>query len=234
MSQETTPLAAIILDFDGLILDTETPLYVSWQEVCETHNVPMEHAWWATLLTAKADPPEAYALLEKQSSIPFDRELVRKTRSARERQLIANQSLLPGVAELISQARDLSLRVGIASNSERAWVTGHLSWLGLLEAIDQIKCCDDVLHPKPSPDPYLAVLDALGVAAGQTIAFEDSPTGVAAAKAAGVFCVAVPNTVTRTLDFPGADLVIPTLADVSLSELIHSFGIDMGDGNLNA
>jgi HAD superfamily hydrolase (TIGR01509 family) len=224
-------LAAIILDFDGLILDTETPLYVSWQEVCEAHSVPMDHAWWATLLTAKADPPEAYALLEERSSRPFDMELVRKARSARELQLIAGQSLLPGVAELISQAKALSMHVGIASNSERAWVTGHLSRLGLLDAIDQIKCCDDVQHPKPSPDPYLAVLDALSVSAGEAIAFEDSPAGVAAAKAAGVFCVAVPNAVTRTLDFPGVDLVLPSLAGVSLMELVHSFGIDVGNGN---
>ena len=212
--------AAIILDFDGLILDTETPLYASWQEVCEAHGVPMEHAWWANLLTAKADPPEAYDLLEQRSSLPFDREQVRTARYARELQLIEEQALLPGVAELISQAKALSLRIGIASNSERAWVTGHLSRLGLLESIDQIRGRDDVLHPKPSPDPYLAVLEALGVAPGQAIAFEDSPAGVAAAKAAGVFCVAVPNTVTRGLAFPGVDLVVSSLAEVTLEELI--------------
>jgi HAD superfamily hydrolase (TIGR01509 family) len=217
---EMKRLAAILLDFDGLILDTETPLYTSWQEVCEMHCVPMEHAWWANLLTAKADPPEAYDLLEQRSSLPFDREQVRTARFARELQLIDEQALLPGVAELISQAKALSLRIGIASNSERAWVRGHLSRLGLLESIDQIRGRDDVLHPKPSPDPYLAVLEALGVAPGQAIAFEDSPAGVAAAKAAGVFCVAVPNTVTRGLAFPGVDLVVSSLAEVSLQELI--------------
>ncbi len=119
----------------------------------------------------------------------------------------------------------MSLRIGIASNSERAWVTGHISRLGLLEKIDQIRCRDDVLHPKPAPDPYLAVLDALNVSARRTIAFEDSPGGIAAAKAAGVFSVAVPNSVTRNLDFPGADLVVPSLLEVSLEELIASFGI---------
>jgi HAD superfamily hydrolase (TIGR01509 family) len=217
-------IAAIILDFDGLILDTETPLYTSWQEVCDEHSVPMDHAWWANLLTAKADPPEAYDLLEKHSSLPFDREQVRKARHARELQLIAAQPLLPGVADLIAHARSLSLRLGIASNSESTWVTGHLSRLGLLEAIDQIKCYDDVLHPKPYPDSYVAVLEALGVTAGQAVAFEDSPVGVAAAKAAGLLCVAVPNSVTRNLAFPGANLVISSLAGISLEELIESLG----------
>jgi HAD superfamily hydrolase (TIGR01509 family) len=225
-NKERSTLGAILLDFDGLILDTETPLYISWQEVCEAHSVPMDHAWWARLLTTKADPPEAYDFLAKHSPLAFDREQVRKARSARELQLIAGQSLLPGVADLISQAKALSLRVGIASNSERAWVTGHLARLGLLAAIDQIKCCDDVLHPKPSPDPYLSVLKALGVSAGQAIAFEDSPAGVAAAKAAGVFCVAVPNGVTRNLDFPGVDLVVPSLDGVCLQELICLFGMN--------
>lgn len=187
----------------------------------------MEHAWWANLLTTKADPPEAYSLLEARSSIPFDREQVRKVRHARELQLIAGQALLPGVAELIAQAQALSLRIGIASNSERAWVTGHLSRLGLLEVFDQIRCRDEVLRGKPYPDPYLAVIESLGVPAGQVIAFEDSPGGVAAAKAAGVFCVAVPNQVTRSLDFPGADLVVSSLTVVSLRELLSSFGIHM-------
>ncbi len=220
-------MPAIILDFDGLILDTETPLYVSWQEVCEAHSVAMEHAWWAPLLTAKADPPEAYDLLEQRSAHPFDREQVRRVRSARERELIAKQELLPGVAELISQARAMALRIGIASNSERAWVTGHLARLGLLTAIDQIRCCDEVLRPKPYPDSYLAVLEALGVPGGQAIAFENSPGGAAAAKAAGLFCVAVPNPVTKDLEFPGADRVIPSLAGVSLQDLLNSFGIEV-------
>jgi HAD superfamily hydrolase (TIGR01509 family) len=218
-------LAAIVLDFDGLILDTETPLYTSWQEVCEAHGLAMDHAWWAYLLTTKADPPEAYDLLEGCTSLPFDRERIRQARFARELELIAGQELLPGVPELIAQARALSLSVGIASNSERAWVTAHLARLGLLEEIDQIRCRDDVLHPKPAPDSYLAVLQALGIPTCQAIAFEDSPAGIAAAKAAGLFCVAVPNTVTKTLAFPGADLVVPSLVGVSLAGLIVSFGI---------
>lgn len=215
-------MKAIILDFDGLILDTETPLYRSWQEVCEHHGVPMDHAWWAIRLTAHSEPPEAYALLEEHSTIPIDRDQLHRARSARELQLIAEQKLLPGVLEVIAQARALSLRIGMASNSERAWVTGHLSRLGLLQAFDQIKCRDEVPRPKPNPDLYLAVLAALGVSPQQAIAFEDSPVGAAAARAAGVFCVAIPNSVTRGLDFPSADLVVPSLADVSIADLIRT------------
>jgi HAD superfamily hydrolase (TIGR01509 family) len=215
-------LKAIILDFDGLILDTETPLYRSWQEVCEAQGVPMDHAWWAVRLTAQSEPPEAFALLEEHSSIPFNGDQLRKSRSARELELIETQTVLPGVVELISQAKAFSLHVGIASNSERAWVTGHLSRLGLLGQIDQIRCRDNVLHPKPCPDSYLAVMEALDVSPQQALAFEDSPVGVSAAKAAKLFCIAVPNPVTRGLDFPSADLILPSLAGVSLTDLIHT------------
>jgi HAD superfamily hydrolase (TIGR01509 family) len=219
-AKEYITLKAIILDFDGLILDTETPLYLSWQEVCAAHGVPMDHSWWATRLTAHSDPPEAYALLEERSSIALDRDRLRKARTTREFQLIEEQAVLPGVVDLISQAKALSLQIGIASNSERAWVTGHLSRLGLLREFDQIKCRDEVPNPKPSPDLYLAVLEALGVSPQQAVAFEDSPVGVAAARAAGVFCVAVPNSVTRGLDFPAADLIIPSLDGICLANLI--------------
>lgn len=219
-AEEHNTLKAVILDFDGLILDTETPLYLSWQEVCAAHGVPMDHAWWAVRLTAHSDPPEAYVLLEERSSRPIDREQLHRARAARELSLIEDQALLPGVLEVISQAKALSLRIGIASNSERSWVTRHLSRLGLLGEFDQIRCRDEVANPKPDPALYLAVLSALGVSPHQAIAFEDSPVGVAAAKAAGVFCVAVPNTVTSGLDFPSADLLIPSLAGFSLISLM--------------
>lgn len=215
-------MTALILDFDGLILDTETPLFLSWQEVCEAHGVPMDHSWWATLLTTYADPPEAYALLEEHSSFPVDRDQIRKTRTAREFELIAKQTPLPGVIDVISQAKALSLRLGIASNSKRALVVHHLTRLGLLGEFDRIKCLDEVPNPKPSPDPYLMLLEELGTLPHQAIAFEDSPVGVAAAKAAGVFCVAVPNSVTRGLDFHLADLVIPSLAGISIPDLIQT------------
>lgn len=215
-------MKAVILDFDGLILDTETPLFTSWKEVCEGYGVSMDPAWWANLLTAQAEPPEAYAYIEERASVGIDREQIRRTRAARELHLIAAQTVMPGVAGVISQTKALSLRLGIASNSERTWVTEHLERLGLLGEFDAIRCRDQVARPKPWPDSYLAVLEALGAAPGEAMAFEDSPVGVSAAKAAGVFCVAVPNAVTKQLTFPLADIILPSLAEVSITRLIDA------------
>mgnify|MGYP001823953489 CR=1 FL=1 len=91
----------------------------------------------------------------------------------------------------------------------------HLGPLGLDSTFDRIRCRNDVAHTKPDPAVYLAALEALGVQEHQAIALEDSPNGVLAAKRAGLYCVAVPNSMTRGLAFDRADLQVTSLADVS-------------------
>ena len=92
-------------------------------------------------------------------------------------------------------------------------MTGHLETFGLLDRFRLIRCRDDVVHAKPAPDLYLSALEGLGVSASEAIAIEDSPNGSVAAKAAGLYVVAVPNGVTRQLQFERADLVLTSLAD---------------------
>jgi len=87
-----------------------------------------------------------------------------------------------------------------------------------------LRCRDDVNHAKPAPDLYIAVLACLGVSPSEAVAIEDSPNGVIAAKQAGMFCVAIPNSITATLDLSQADLVLRSLSDVALRELLHRLG----------
>jgi beta-phosphoglucomutase-like phosphatase (HAD superfamily) len=81
----------------------------------------------------------------------------------------------------------------------------------------------DTKRAKPRPDLYLDALDRLELKPREGIAFEDSPNGVTAAKAAGLYCVAVPNPITATLALDDADLVIDSLADVPLADLLERF-----------
>ena len=82
-------------------------------------------------------------------------------------------------------------------------------------------CADgDASRAKPRPTLYLEALDALGVSPENAIAFEDSPNGIDAARAARIFCVAVPNAVTAQLDLSHADLVVGSLEDLPLVELV--------------
>ena len=99
-------------------------------------------------------------------------------------------------------------------------MTGHLEQRGLKEYFACVLGADDVELTKPDPGLYLAVLECMGVRAEEAIAFEDSPNGVLAAKRAGLYCVAVPNPLTKQLQLDGADLLLDSLEDLPLQELI--------------
>jgi len=121
----------------------------------------------------------------------------------------------------LDQAKALGLKVGVASSSTAEWVRGHLARLGILERFDCLRCRDEVANAKPEPDLYIAVLECLGVTAAEAIAIEDSPNGVTAAKRAGLRCVAIPNSITAKLDLSDADVLLHSLAEITLADLLR-------------
>ena len=154
----------------------------------------------------------------------MDLEAVAPKRLERELELVAKQSIRPGVNEYIAGAQRMGLKMGVASSSNCAWVTGHLEQRNLKEYFACILGADDVELTKPDPALYLALLEYLDVRAEEAIAFEDSPNGVLAAKRAGLYCVAVPNPLTKQLRLDGADMVLESLADLPLEELLSMMG----------
>jgi HAD superfamily hydrolase (TIGR01509 family) len=216
-------IQAVVFDFDGLILDTEYPEYMSWREIYQAHGATLPlTAWERSIGSMDLNLFDPYAYLEAQLGQPVDRAEIRAIHRARFAELVAAQNVLPGVEDYLVGARRLGLKVGLASSSSRAWVTGHLARFGLNGATFDCLCCgDEVKRTKPDPELYLAVLNALAVRGDQAVALEDSPNGVAAAKAAGLYCVAVPNVITRRLAFDHADLCLNSLADMPLEELLE-------------
>ena len=213
-------IQALIFDFDGLILDTEVPDLQSWREIYLEYDCTLPMSAWAASLGGSLDLFDPYEYLESQLERSVDREAIRAKKRQRETKLIEAQPILPGVREYIMDAERLGLKLGVASSSSRSWVTGHLSRLGLLSYFHCIQCADDVKRTKPDPDLYLSALDELGLRANQAITFEDSPNGILAAKRAGLFCVAVPNPVTRQLSLHQADLQLTSLAELPLEKLL--------------
>jgi HAD superfamily hydrolase (TIGR01509 family) len=142
-------------------------------------------------------------------------------RSQRELELVYQQNVMPGVVDYLVDARQLGLKIGLASSSGYAWVGGHLARLGLLNRFDVIRTNEDVRNAKPEPDLFLAALQGLKTAPEQAIAFEDSYNGILAARSAGIFCVAVPTEMTRQLPLELADMRIDSLATLPLKELIQ-------------
>ena len=202
-------VSALIMDFDGVIIDSESTVLVAWQEEYQRHGLCLDLAAWHTQVGSGHGRLDALAALVGDE-FNADASLARKR--ARERELVEAQPLLPGVPSWLAVARTAGIPTAIASSSSRGWVLPHLRRLGLQGSFDVVCCGDDVAAVKPAPDIYLRVIDQLGVHASECIAVEDSPNGITAAKAAGCYCIAVPNPVTAPLDFSQADEILPSLA----------------------
>lgn len=216
-------IKALIFDFDGLILDTESPALQAWQEIYEAHGCtfPLEQ-WLALIGGAGSGSFDAFDALERQLGRAVERERFQDQRRRRKLALTALQPLLPGVLDYLEAAARLGLRTGLASSSPYDWVSSNLERHGLLERFPCIRCSGDVAHVKPEPDLYLAALAALQVQAEEAVALEDSPNGVWAAKRAGIFCVAVPNPLTGRMPLEHADLRLSSLAALPLDELLRT------------
>lgn len=213
-------IRALVFDFDGLIVDTETPLIDAYAAVHESHGVAFDrtafihnvgHAQYAF------DPWHGF-------SPHADRAALEVQRRALKDEMLLRQPLLPGVVALLDGARQHGLRVGLASNSEHAWVEPHLARLGLLDRFEFLACREDAPSPKPEPDLYRLVLNRFGLRGHEAIAFEDSHTGSLAAKRANLWAVAVANPSTAHHDFSHTDLRVASLAEIKLEAIIAQFG----------
>jgi HAD superfamily hydrolase (TIGR01509 family) len=213
-------IRAIVFDFDGLILDTEEPVYRSWLEVYKAHGEELPFERWVQIVGSTTEGFHPQHHLEERLGRPLPKDVLDRRIDRRTEMILANK-VLPGVVRHLDAAREKGLKLGVASSSTREWVMGHLARLGILERFQCLRCRDDVAHAKPEPDLYLAVLDCLGVEAKDAIAIEDSPNGVAAAKRAGMRCVAIPNSITALLDLTQADVTLTSLADVAPADLLE-------------
>lgn len=218
-------LQALVFDFDGLIIDTEETELRAWQEVYQRYGVELALETYLPCVGRGATTQifHPYTHLVEQLGYELDRVAVQTECRQRNLELIAEQPLLPGVREMIDEAKARGLGLAVASSSPRSWVDGHLTRLGLRSFFDVLACGDEVEHTKPYPDPYLKALEKLAINADQAVAFEDSLNGMLAARSAGIFCIVVPNGLTQYLTFGEVDLRVTSLADVSLEALLQRF-----------
>ena len=217
-------ISALLFDFDGLLVDTETSEHRAWQEAFRDHGVELtlEH-WSRGIGTLDGFAPEAH--LEELLGRPVDRAVVVERTRRREAELRGTSVFRPGVDSYLAEATRLGLRVGIVSSSSRPWIDENLALVGCAADWACVVCADgDASRAKPRPTLYLEALASLGVSPESAIAFEDSPNGIEAAIAARIFCVAVPNSVTAQLDLSRADMVVESLDDLPLVELVARVG----------
>ena len=217
-------IKALIFDFDGLILDTETPDYQAWQAIYREHGFELPQDEWGKIVggygISTFDAAEYLSLLSQGR---LDSAALRARHQSQSDTLTFAQPILPGVMDILREAKRLRLKLAIASSSPHSWVDMHAKRLGILDYFDKIICADDVGigRTKPNPDLFLLALTQLRVRKEEAIVFEDSPNGVRAARSAGIFVVAVPNPVTSLLSIENANLRLTSLTDLSLRELLN-------------
>jgi HAD superfamily hydrolase (TIGR01509 family) len=216
--QFPVPFSALIFDFDGLIIDSETPIFRIWEEIYREHGASLSmEGWQHALGTHHGFDP--FADLARRVGVRLDREVWGPRISEEHWRRCEDEPLLPGVAERLEEAAALGIPAAVASSSNSAWVRTWIERHGLAARFAAICTRDDVTAVKPAPDLFLLAARRLGVAPRECLVFEDSPNGLRAARAAGMWAIAVPNALTRALDMPPHDLRLESLADVTLADL---------------
>lgn len=215
-----TPVRALIFDFDGLLVDTETPAYQSWVEIFREHGAELPRALYQQDI-GTAGMFDAIGELQRLTGKQFEHEVVWTARQAHKDRLSFDQPLMPGALDLLRTAHQVGLPLAVASSSGREWIDNWLERLNIRPFFQCVRTRHDVERIKPAPDLFLAAAACLGVEPAFCVVFEDSPHGMIAAASAGMRCVAVPNDLTVDLPRPPTALTLSSLAELPLARLIE-------------
>ncbi len=211
-------IKAVVFDFDGLILDTESVWFECYQEVLRGYKMELALEQFAPSIgTHGTEFLDYIDLTLKQPGISVE---IDKAVGLLHQQKMEHLEARAGVKEYLEEAQQLGLNIGLATSSNRAWIERFLTRLGLVDYFQVIRTSDDVTRVKPDPELYTQVVTAMGIAPAEALAFEDSLNGLTAAKAAGLHCTIVPNPVTSFLPFEHHDLRLVSMTDMTLSEIL--------------
>jgi HAD superfamily hydrolase (TIGR01509 family) len=189
-----TPLpAAVVFDNDGLLLDTESVWTRAEQDLFERCGLDFTPQHKRELVGTSAEI--AGGILERRLGKPGRAvELIEELNELVVAELEHGVEAMVGARELLHQLKHRGTPIGLVSNSPLAFVQRSLEIVGFADDFDVVLSAHEVAAPKPAPDPYLEACRRLGVEPGPSvIALEDSPTGVAAARAAGLTVIGVPS-----------------------------------------
>ncbi len=214
----------MVFDFDGTILDTETPVYESWAEAYRFAGAePIALTTWLEHI-GKADGHglDVRAILCEQLGVDAVPDTVEAHRQATRDEMVHGQQVRDGVLTWIDAARSGGTRLAIASSSPTSWVQHHLVRLDLVRHFPVVSCADLGIPGKPDPTVYVHACAGLQVDPTTALAIEDSTHGVSAALAAGMRCIAAPGPITMSMDFGHATVAVSSLADLDPADWLVS------------
>jgi HAD superfamily hydrolase (TIGR01509 family) len=207
---------AIIFDFDGLLMDTESTSFLSWQYEWGQWGLTLEPAGFFANHGGDVTE-ERYAVLAAAAGPRFDRALSQRRRVAYRETLHADLDLADGLRGWLDEAAGLGLRLAVASSSPLDWLITHLRRAAVLDRFEVLAGGDEVSRHKPAPDVYELALGRLSMSGADAVAVEDTAHGVAAAQAAGMRCIAIPNRFVAPERVRHADLVLRSASERRLA-----------------
>ena len=216
-------IKAVIFDFDGTIIDTETAWYKVFKDAYEKYGVDLTLTTYSQCLGTSLQTFNPYTHLSTHHAIPIDLDEFRAMILQNYEKLIEQESMRPGILNLLQEAKAAGLKIGLASSSHRDWIDKFVEKLNIRDYFECYCTADTVTKVKPDPELYIQALEQLGVKANEAIAIEDSPNGARAAVAAGLHTVVIKNTLTKQLPFSHGHYTIESLEHNGLQELTNYF-----------
>jgi beta-phosphoglucomutase len=216
---------AAIFDFDGVILETSNQLYQGYKKVFERFDVEYTESHFNNVYGLKTKEHFRKILLDKNIDLSdSDLDKLVQERDIYYREICAdNLEALPGVNALLEKLKNDQVKIGLASSTSRGNLDFFLPKLRIDKYFDQIVAGTEVVKGKPEPEIYLKTASKLNVNPLFCVGIEDTEIGIQALKNAGMKSIAVTLTNRKTYDFSNADLVIRTLEDIKLKDLISLF-----------
>lgn len=209
---------AVIFDFDGTILDSETAEFHSHRRLFEDWGTSLsEDEWCEGIGILKPETHWFDRLCERAPDPPDFRRFQELTRQYF-REHVSTEPM-PGVSALLGALIAAGIPRAIASGAPSSWVLHGLESVGLGQSFDAVVTSDQVARGKPAPDVYLEAARRMGIEATRCVAVEDSGPGLASARAAGMRTVVIPHALTRLHDLSGADMRVKSASDLSLDTL---------------
>ena len=194
---------AVLFDFDGVILDSEWPIYQTWKNLFESEGHSLAPEVYVKCIGSDFETWSPQTYLEELTGKSFDWDRINEQRQVILEQDIEKSPPMDGVRELLSFLTHS--KKAVVSSSSHSWVDRWVEQLGLMPHFETLVCRGDAPRIKPAPDLYLEGARQLGVLPEDCIVIEDSMNGMISAHAAGMRTLVVPNRLTAVLDFSASD-----------------------------
>ncbi len=206
-------IRAVLFDMDGLMIDSEPLAKQAWQQTAASYGRTIDEAMFGKMLGLRQ--AECSRLVREWLALPAPPEELARQRNARFMEMLPGRlRVMPGLFELLDWLKAQGMPRAVVTSGLPGYVNTVLRELAIESDFDAVVTGQDVPHGKPAPDCYLLGAERLNLPPDGCLVLEDAPNGIAAAKAAGMMCWAVPNEHTRALDLSAADQAMPSLLAV--------------------